>query len=93
MLTLASGLRFTQEKKTIKGQFDEQGPGIDGLEQDPTKWPNINSALLGLQEIGTALAQGDFPSQSSLNAIAPSNKRVGVTSFRLSCRNAPPRFE
>lgn len=90
MLTLTSGLRFTQEKKTIKGQFDEQGPGIDGLEQDPTKWPNINSALLGLQEIGTALAQGDFPSQSSLNAIAPF-QQAGWGYFFLGSAAVMPR--
>ncbi len=69
--TLTTGLRFTREKKSIEGEYFEQGPGINGLEQDPLKWPNINNAALALQEIGVALLNDTLPSETALGAIAP----------------------
>ncbi|WP_334014995.1 TonB-dependent receptor [Alteromonas sp. S167] len=69
--TLTTGLRFTREKKSIEGEYFEQGPGINGLEQDPFRWPNINDAALALQEIGVALLNDTLPSEAALGAIAP----------------------
>lgn len=69
--TLTTGLRFTREKKSIEGQYFEIGTEIMGLEQDPSRWPDIDNAVVGLQEIGTALSTGNLPSSEALNAIAP----------------------
>lgn len=69
--TLTTGLRYTREEKSIVGAYDEQGPDIDGLSQDPAQWPNVGSAVVGLQNIAAALATGQAPTAQSLNAIAP----------------------
>lgn len=69
--TLTTGLRYTIEDKDILGQYGEQGPGIDGLAKNSQEWPNVSKALAGLQQIGTALAAGDAPSDSALAAISP----------------------
>ena len=49
--TVTAGLRYTDETKDLSTRFSEVGPGIDGLEQDTSLWPNPNTAvptLLGI---------------------------------------------
>ena len=70
-LTLTTGLRYTNEDKSIIGQYNEVGPDINGLDKDPNNWPNVPAALAGLNDIGTALVSNSAPSQQALNAIAP----------------------
>ncbi|WP_421134436.1 TonB-dependent receptor [Alteromonas sp. A079] len=70
-LTLTTGLRYTNEDKSIIGQYNEAGPGINGLEKDVNNWPNVQAALAGLNDIGSALVVNTLPSQQALNAIAP----------------------
>ena len=49
--TVTAGLRYTDETKDLSTRFTEVGPGINGLEQDISQWPNPNVAvptLLGI---------------------------------------------
>lgn len=70
-ITLTTGLRFTDEKKSIDGRYTEQGPGIDGLNGDPESRPNIGAAVTALNDIGAALITGTAISPTSLNDLAP----------------------
>ena len=69
--TLAAGLRYTKEQKSLKGQYRELGPGIDGLNQDPNLWPNIPVAAQALTQIVSDLTLGNVPNDNALNAISP----------------------
>ena len=75
--TLTTGLRYTREEKSIVGAYDEQGPGIDGLTQDPAQWPNVGRAVVGLQNIAAALAADKPLQHSPLTLSHHFNKRVG----------------
>ena len=88
--TLTTGLRYTREEKSIVGAYDEQGPGIDGLTQDPAQWPNVGRAVFGLQNIAAALAAGQAPTAQSLNAIAPF-QQAGWGYFFLGSAAVMPR--
>lgn len=88
--TLTTGLRYTREEKSIVGAYDEQGPDIDGLSQDPAQWPNVGSAVVGLQNIAAALATGQAPTAQSLNAIAPF-QQAGWGYFFLGSAAVMPR--
>ena len=88
--TLTTGLRYTREEKSIVGAYDEQGPGIDGLSQDPAQGPNVGRAVVGLQNIAAALAAGQAPTAQSLNAIAPF-QQAGWGYFFLGSAAVMPR--
>ncbi|CAB9494280.1 TonB-dependent receptor [Alteromonas macleodii] len=88
--TLTTGLRYTREEKSIDGAYDERGPGIDGLSQNPAQWPNIERAVQGLQDISAALTTGQAPSAESLNAIAPF-QQAGWGYFFLGSAAVMPR--
>ena len=88
--TLTTGLRHTREEKSIDGAYDERGPGIDGLSQNPAQWPNIGRAVQGLQDIAAALTVGQAPSAESLNAIAPF-QQAGWGYFFLGSAAVMPR--
>ncbi|RKM79315.1 TonB-dependent receptor [Alteromonas sp. BL110] len=88
--TLTTGLRYTREEKSIDGAYDERGPGIDGLSQNPAQWPNIGRAVQGLQDIAAALTVGQAPSAESLNAIAPF-QQAGWGYFFLGSAAVMPR--
>lgn len=90
--TLTTGLRYTREEKSIDGAYDEQGPGIDGLSQNPAQWPNIGLAVQGLQDIAAALTNGQAPSVESLSAIAPF-QQAGWGYFFLGSAAVMPRPE
>lgn len=68
---MTTGMRFTDEKKSIAGRYTEQGPGIDGLSGAPESRPNIGAAVTALNDIGVALNTGTAISPTSLNALAP----------------------
>ncbi len=89
-LTLTTGLRQTWEDKSIEGQFTEQGPGINNLPQDPRLWPNPTVAVGALQDIGLALATGNFPSAEALAGIAPF-QQAGWGYFFLGSAAVLPR--
>jgi len=86
-LTLTTGLRFTDEKKSIEGRYTEQGPDIDGL---PDNRPNIGAAITALNEIGVALSTGTAISPTSLSALAPF-QQAGWGYFFLGSSAVLPR--
>ncbi|MCW8090256.1 TonB-dependent receptor [Alteromonas sp. ASW11-130] len=68
---LTTGLRYTEEDKSLNAIYDEQGPGIDGLSFAPDDIPNPLLAGAALQNIGAALGTGVMPTAEDLAAIAP----------------------
>lgn len=89
-LILATGLRYTKEDKSIFSTYGENGPGIDGLEQDRKQWPNIDQALLGLNDISVALQSGDALSAQAMAAISPF-QRPGWGYYFLGAATVLPR--
>ncbi|MCP4232013.1 MAG: TonB-dependent receptor [Aestuariibacter sp.] len=69
--TLTTGLRFTREDKSLRGEYTETGPGIDGLSMDPADIPNPFAAGPALAAIGATLGSGSLPDSASLAAVAP----------------------
>lgn len=89
-LTLTTGARYTYEDKALYGQYTETGPGINGLPSSPEDMPNPMLAGMALQNIGAALAGGNFPGQSDLAAIAPF-QQAGWGYFFLGSASVLPR--
>ena len=89
-ITLTTGMRFTDEKKSIAGRYTEQGPGIDGLSGAPESRPNIGAAVTALNDIGVALNTGTAISPTSLNALAPF-QQAGWGYFFLGSSAVLPR--
>ncbi|MDC8830736.1 TonB-dependent receptor [Alteromonas gilva] len=65
--TLTTGLRWTTEDKELTGNFQETGPGFNGLPPPPDPL----AAGAALASIGAALSSGQMPDSASLAAIAP----------------------
>ncbi|MEW9796603.1 TonB-dependent receptor [Alteromonas sp. CYL-A6] len=70
-LTLTTGLRYTREEKSLLGHYTEQGPGIDGLPQSPSLWPDPFAAGSALNALAVALGSGQPLPGDALGAIAP----------------------
>lgn len=87
---MTTGMRFTDEKKSIAGRYTEQGPGIDGLSGAPESRPNIGAAVTALNDIGVALNTGTAISPTSLNALAPF-QQAGWGYFFLGSSAVLPR--
>lgn len=88
--SLTAGLRYTQEEKSLEGQYTEQGPGIDNLSQDPALWPNPVAAAIALPSIVAALQGGQYPEATDLAAIAPF-QQAGWGFFFLNTASVLPR--
>ncbi|NVK54884.1 MAG: TonB-dependent receptor [Alteromonadaceae bacterium] len=66
-LTVTTGLRWTTEDKTLTGNYQETGPGFNGLPSPP----DPVAAGAALAAIGAALSNGQMVDNASLAAIAP----------------------
>ncbi|MDO6569208.1 TonB-dependent receptor [Alteromonas sp. 1_MG-2023] len=84
--TLTTGLRFTDEEKSIVGSYTEQGPDIDGL----GRRPNIADTLTALDNIGTGLSTSGAIDSTLLNALAPF-QQAGWGYFFLGSAAVLPR--